>query len=197
MQNACLYRDDTPIFIDIDFHIGSGQHALIKGANGSGKTSLIRAICGFTELNRGRISWNQTSIDNIDSFYQEGIAYLGHKNGLISEISATDNLSMNPIISDLSGLEELISGFNLDSVMHKPVEILSSGQAKKVALISLILSRRSIWIMDEPFANLDDASKGFLSLKMDLHLKAGGMIIRTSNQGDISQTTGLEIALES
>jgi len=91
----------------------------------------------------------------------------------------------------------LISGFDLDLAMHKPVEFLSSGQAKKVALIGLILSRRSFWIMDEPFANLDDASKEFLSMKIDSHLQSGGMVIRTSNQGDVSQSLRLEIALES
>ena len=197
IQNACLYRDDTLIFSDIDFHIGEGQQALIKGANGSGKTSLVRSICGFTELSKGQISWNQRSIDDIDSTYREKIAYLGHKNGLVDEISATDNLSMNPNISDLNGLEALISGFDLDLAMHKPVEFLSSGQAKKVALIGLILSRRSFWIMDEPFANLDDASKEFLSMKIDSHLQSGGMVIRTSNQGDLSQSLRLEIALES
>ena len=67
IQNACLYRDDSLIFSDIDFHIEEGQQALIKGANGSGKTSLVRAICGFTELSKGQVSWNQTSIDDMDS----------------------------------------------------------------------------------------------------------------------------------
>ena len=116
---------------------------------------------------------------------------------MIGEISAIDNLRMNPNISDLTQLDELISGFDLDSCMQNPVETLSSGQAKKVALICLISSGRSIWIMDEPFANLDDASKEFLALKMDLHLQRHGMIIRTSNQGDLSQLSKLEINLES
>ena len=197
IQNACLYRDDSLIFSDIDFHIEEGQLALIKGANGSGKTSLVRAICGFTELSKGQVNWNQTSIDDMDSLYREEIAYLGHKNGLIHEISATDNLSMNPNISDLNGLDELISGFDLDMAMHRPVEVLSSGQAKKIALTGLILSKRSVWIMDEPFANLDDASKEFLSIKINFHLQSGGMIIRTSNQGDLSRSLRLEITLES
>ena len=116
---------------------------------------------------------------------------------MIGEISAIDNLRMNPNISDLTGLKELVSGFDLDSCMHKPVEILSSGQAKKVALICLISSGRSIWIMDEPFANLDDSSKDFLELRIDLHLQRHGMIIRTSNQGDLSQSSKLEIILKS
>mgnify|MGYP001162853303 CR=1 FL=1 len=148
-------------------------------------------------MSSGKITWNKVPIDNIDSTYQDEVAYLGHKNGLIGEISAIDNLRMNPNISDLTELEELISGFDLDSCIHKPVEILSSGQAKKVALVCLISSGRSIWIMDEPFANLDDFSKEFLALKMDLHLERNGMIIRTSNQGDLSQSSKLEIILES
>ena len=168
---------------------------MIKGANGSGKTSLIRSICGFTELSEGQIKWNQLSIENIDSSFQEEIAYLGHKNGLINEISAIDNISMNPNISDLNDLEELVSGFNLKPIMHKPVEILSSGQAKKIALINLILSKRPVWIMDEPFANLDDTSKEYLSQKMDLHLEKKGMIIQTTNQGDLSQSPNLDIIL--
>ena len=148
-------------------------------------------------MSSGTITWNKISINDIDSTFQNEVAYLGHKNGLIGEISAIDNLRMNPNISDLTQLDELISGFDLDSCMQNPVETLSSGQAKKVALICLISSGRSIWIMDEPFANLDDASKEFLALKMDLHLQRRGMIIRTSNQGDLSQLSKLEIILES
>ncbi|GIS41491.1 MAG: hypothetical protein Ct9H90mP13_13370 [Pseudomonadota bacterium] len=110
---------------------------MIKGANGSGKTSLIRSICGFTELSEGHIKWNQLSIDDIDSSFQNEIAYLGHKNGLINEISAIDNITMNPNVGDLNELNDLVSGFNLDSVLDKPVEILSSGQAKKT-LLSLV-----------------------------------------------------------
>ena len=197
IQSACLYRDDIPIFIDIDFNIDSGKQALIKGANGSGKTSLIRSICGFTELSEGHVKWNQLSIDDIDSSFQNEIAYLGHKNGLINEISAIDNITMNPNVGDLNELNDLVSGFNLDSVLDKPVEILSSGQAKKTALISLILSKRSVWIMDEPFANLDQASIEYLTHRMDLHTQSKGMIIRTSNQGDLSESPKLDIVLES
>ena len=148
-------------------------------------------------MSSGTITWNKISINDIDSTFQNEVAYLGHKNGLIGEISAIDNLRMNPNISDLTQLDELISGFDLDSCMQNPVETLSSGQAKKVALICLISSGRAIWIMDEPFANLDDASKELLALKMDLHLQRRGMIIRTSNQGDLSQLSKLEIILES
>ena len=176
IQSACLYRDDTPIFIDIDFNIDDGKQALIKGANGSGKTSLIRSICGFTELSEGHIKWNQLSIHDIDSSFQNEIAYLGHKNGLINEISAIDNITMNPNIGDLAELNDLVSGFNLDSVLDKPVEILSSGQAKKTALISLILSKRSVWIMDEPYANLDQASIEYLTHRMDLHTQSLSLI---------------------
>ena len=197
IQSACLYRDDTPIFIDIDFNIDDGKQALIKGANGSGKTSLIRSISGFTELSEGHIKWNQLSINDIDSSFQNEIAYLGHKNGLINEISAIDNITMNPNIEDLNELNDLVSGFNLDSVLDKPVEILSSGQAKKTALISLILSKRSVWIMDEPYANLDQASIEYLTHRMDLHTQSKGMIIRTSNQGDLSEFPKLDIVLES
>ena len=86
-------------------------------------------------MSSGTITWNKISINDIDSTFQNEVAYLGHKNGLIGEISAIDNLRMNPNISDLTQLDELISGFDLDSCMQNPVETLSSGQAKKVALI--------------------------------------------------------------
>ena len=170
---------------------------MIRGANGSGKTSLIRSICGFTELSEGHIKWNQISIDDIDSSFQEEIAYLGHKNGLINEISVIDNITMNPNVGDLTELKELISGFDLDDVIDKPVEILSSGQAKKTALISLILSKRSLWIMDEPYANLDHPSIEYLAHRMDLHTQSKGMIIRSSNQGVVSESPKLDIVLES
>ena len=113
VQQATLYRDDVQIFMDINFELRAGQHALIKGQNGSGKTSLLRAICGFSELTKGDIKWNKMPIDDIDSVFQEDIAYLGHKNGLINEISVSDNLKMNPNIADLSQLSILVEGLIL------------------------------------------------------------------------------------
>ena len=196
VQQATLYRDDVLIFMDINFELRAGQHALIKGQNGSGKTSLLRAICGFSELTKGDIKWNKMPIDDIDSVFQEDIAYLGHKNGLINEISVSDNLKMNPNIADLSQLSDLVEGLNLIESIDKPVEFLSSGQAKKVALVSLILSNRMLWIMDEPYANLDDISKEYLTLRILDHCKNNGMVITTSNQGNMVNQSKLEIIME-
>ena len=80
VESLELYREDHLIFSDISFQIESGDHLVIRGQNGSGKTSLIRTICGLTQADKGKVLWNEASIDKSLFNYYEQLSYLGHKN---------------------------------------------------------------------------------------------------------------------
>ncbi|GIT34374.1 MAG: hypothetical protein Ct9H300mP4_06930 [Gammaproteobacteria bacterium] len=107
-----LYRSDNLIFSNISFELSKGQHLLISGANGNpGKTSLLRVICGLTMPTEGNpVMWDELATNNVDCTYQDHLAYLGHKNALISELTAKENLeySLFKEISQLTVLTEFL-----------------------------------------------------------------------------------------
>jgi len=192
-----LYRNDDCIFSEISFDLSEGQHLLISGANGTGKTSLLRVICGLTIPTGGTILWNQLATNNINCRYYEHLAYLGHKNALIPELTARENLEYtfegNRSINRTSSVLE---AFGLNKYLDQYAEKLSNGQIRKVALSRILLSEKTLWILDEPVANLDTSGTQFLLAEMQAHLDQGGMLITTSNLNDQTLKPNSEINLD-
>ena len=192
-----LYRNDDRIFSEISFDLSEGQHLLISGANGTGKTSLLRVICGLTIPTGGTILWNQLATNNIDCRYYEHLAYLGHKNALIPELTARENLEYtfegNRSINRTSSVLE---AFDLNNYLDQYAEKLSNGQIRKIALSRILLSEKTLWILDEPIANLDTSGTQFLLTEMQAHLDQGGMLITTSNLNDQTLKPSSEINLD-
>ncbi len=192
-----LYRNDDRIFSEISFDLSEGQHLLISGANGTGKTSLLRVICGLTIPTGGTILWNQLATNNIDCRYYEHLAYLGHKNALIPELTARENLEYtfegNRSINRTSSVLE---AFGLNKYLDQYAEKLSNGQIRKIALSRILLSEKTLWILDEPVANLDTSGTQFLLAEMQAHLGQGGMLITTSNLNDQTLKPSSEINLD-
>ena len=192
-----LYRNDDRIFSEISFDLSEGQHLLISGANGTGKTSLLRVICGLTIPTGGTILWNQLATNNIDCRYYEHLAYLGHKNALIPELTARENLEYtfegNRSINRTSSVLE---AFDLNNYLDQYAEKLSNGQIRKIALSRILLSEKTLWILDEPVANLDTSGTQFLLAEMQAHLDQGGMLITTSNLNDQTLKPSSEINLD-
>ena len=192
-----LYRNDDRIFSEISFDLSEGQHLLISGANGTGKTSLLRVICGLTIPTGGTILWNQLATNNIDCRYYEHLAYLGHKNALIPELTARENLEYtfegNRSINRTSSVLE---AFDLNNYLDQYAEKLSNGQIRKIALSRILLSEKTLWILDEPVANLDTSGTQFLLTEMQAHLDQGGMLITTSNLNNQTLKPSSEINLD-
>ena len=192
-----LYRNDDRIFSEISFDLSEGQHLLISGANGTGKTSLLRVICGLTIPTGGTILWNQLATNNINCRYYEHLAYLGHKNALIPELTARENLEYtfegNRSINRTSSVLE---AFDLNNYLDQYAEKLSNGQIRKIALSRILLSEKTLWILDEPVANLDTSGTQFLLAEMQAHLDQGGMLITTSNLNDQTFKPSSEINLD-
>jgi len=175
-----LYRNDDCIFSEISFDLSEGQHLLISGANGTGKTSLLRVICGLTIPTGGTILWNQLATNNINCRYYEHLAYLGHKNALIPELRTSS----------------VLEAFGLNKYLDQYAEKLSNGQIRKIALSRILLSEKTLWILDEPVANLDTSGTQFLLAEMQAHLDQGGMLITTSNLNDQTLKPNSEINLD-
>ena len=192
-----LYRNDDRIFSEISFDLSEGQHLLISGANGTGKTSLLRVICGLTAPTGGTILWNQLATNNIDCRYYEHLAYLGHKNALIPELTARENLEYTfEGNQSMNRTSSVLEAFDLNNYLDQYAEKLSNGQIRKIALSRILLSEKTLWILDEPVANLDTSGTQFLLTEMQAHLDQGGMLITTSNLNDQTLKPSSEINLD-
>ena len=192
-----LYRNDDRIFSEISFDLSEGQHLLISGANGTGKTSLLRVICGLTAPTGGTILWNQLATNNIDCRYYEHLAYLGHKNALIPELTARENLEYTfEGNQSMNRTSSVLEAFGLNKYLDQFAEKLSNGQIRKIALSRILLSEKTLWILDEPVANLDTSGTQFLLAEMQAHLDQGGMLITTSNLNDQTLKPSSEINLD-
>ena len=192
-----LYRNDDRILSEISFDLSEGQHLLISGANGTGKTSLLRVICGLTAPTGGTILWNQLATNNIDCRYYEHLAYLGHKNALIPELTARENLEYTfEGNQSMNRTSSVLEAFDLNNYLDQYAEKLSNGQIRKIALSRILLSEKTLWILDEPAANLDTSGTQFLLTEMQAHLAQGGMLITTSNLNDQTLKPSSEINLD-
>ena len=192
-----LYRNDDRIFSEISFDLSEGQHLQISGANGTGKTSLLRVICGLTAPTGGTILWNQLATNNIDCRYYEHLAYLGHKNALIPELTVRENLEYTfEGNQSMNRTSSVLEAFGLNKYLDQFAEKLSNGQIRKTALSRVILSEKTLWILDEPAANLDTSGTQFLLTEMQAHLDQGGMLITTSNLNDQTLKPSSEINLD-
>ena len=192
-----LYRNDDRIFSEISFDLSEGQHLLISGANGTGKTSLLRVICGLTAPTGGTILWNQLATNNMDCRYYEHLAYLGHKNALIPELTARENLEYTfEGNQSMNRTSSVLEAFGLNKYLDQFAEKLSNGQIRKIALSRILLSEKTLWILDEPVANLDTSGTQFLLAEMQAHLDQGGMLITTSNLNDQTLKPSGEINLD-
>ena len=192
-----LYRNDDRIFSEISFDLSEGQHLLISGANGTGKTSLLRVICGLTIPTGGTILWNQLATNNIDCRYYEHLAYLGHKNALIPELTVRENLEYTfEGNQSMNRTSSVLEAFDLNNYLDQYAEKLSNGQIRKIALSRILLSEKTLWILDEPAANLDTSGTQFLLTEMQAHLDQGGMLITTSNLNDQTLKPSSEINLD-
>jgi heme exporter protein A len=185
-ENLACVRGERLIFSGIEFALGAGEVLVVTGANGSGKTSLLRIVCGLLEAAAGEIRWNGSSARALgDDFFAE-LAYLGHHNGLKDDLSATENMQVwagvSGITVDRAAARQALARMGLAGREDLPVRWLSQGQKRRAAIARLLVAERPLWVLDEPFAGLDRASTVTVEALLQEHLAEGGMAILTTHQ---------------
>ncbi|MCX7174784.1 MAG: cytochrome c biogenesis heme-transporting ATPase CcmA [Proteobacteria bacterium] len=182
---ACV-RGDRRLFANLGFNLESGGRLHVTGENGSGKTSLLRMLCGLSPPEAGEIRWQGETIARQGDEYRKAVLYLGHHNALKEELTALENLRTTAAlagvaIDDAKGVE-LLGRVGLAGREELPVRFLSQGQKRRVALSRLLWSAAPLWVLDEPFVALDSAAVTWLADIVGKHLSAGGMAVLTSHQ---------------
>ncbi|OGT43864.1 MAG: heme ABC exporter, ATP-binding protein CcmA [Gammaproteobacteria bacterium RIFCSPHIGHO2_12_FULL_40_19] len=174
-------RNSRLLFSDIHFSIAPGEMLQVGGHNGVGKSSLLRIVAGLLQPESGQVFWNNQLIMQSD-FYQH-LHYLGHLLGIKSELTILENIlfALPDSQCSLDHIKIILKNWSLDNVMYDFCGTLSQGQRQRVALARLQLSTKRVWILDEPFANLDN--HGILQLEKLLqnHLNNGGVILLSTH----------------
>ena len=179
-------RGGRQLFQNIDCVLESGHWLYVAGANGVGKTSLLRMVCGLSPIESGNILWNGTPIHAQRDAYHQDLCYLGHLNSLQESMTVKENLAfiaaLTGFVPTAGQIQEVLIRFGVGGRDQQLVRHLSQGQKRRVALARLALSPARLWVLDEPFVAMDDKGIKMLADLIDAHLSTGGMAVLTSHQ---------------
>ena len=192
---SCI-RDDRVLFEGLSFELSAAQVLLLEGKNGSGKTSLLRILCGFREADAGQVKWCGDAIN--DSEYYVDMAYVGHLDGVKKELTVFENLKVSLALGQAGqySIQQALAKVQLDDFDDALVQTLSAGQKRRLSLARLLITKNRLWILDEPFTSLDKAGIALIEALMTEHCTNGGMIVLTSHHDiDLSEVDVQRILL--
>ena len=186
IDGLCCIRGDRVLFRGLDFTLADGELLHLKGRNGTGKTTLLRALAGLLLPAGGEIRWHGANIRSLREEYTRHLLYLGHLNGIKGDLTAVENLRIGSILDGFA-LDEtrawaVLGEIGLRGHEDLPSKHLSQGQKRRVALARLLVNKARIWILDEPFTALDVAAVELLQTVIHRHVENGGMAVVTTHQ---------------
>jgi len=174
-------RGGQTVFSGVDFSLGAGDALLVTGPNGSGKSTLLRVIAGLLPPASGRVTFEGGG----DEFPSVASAahYLGHQNAMKPALTVVENLVFWRDFRDDAELavEAALDLVKLGAIAHLPYGYLSTGQRRRAAIAKLLVTRRPLWLLDEPTAGLDAESERLFAGLLEKHRAGGGMLIAATH----------------
>ncbi len=180
IENLSGERAGQIIFADVSFCLSKGEALIVTGANGSGKSTMLRVICGLLPARAGRVILSEKEAEPAHEFMH----YVGHLNALKPALSINENLTFwqefcgDPLLSPSEALEAV----DLAGIGHLPAGYLSAGQKRRISIAKLLVSFKPVWVVDEPTAALDKASEEMFGRLVDDHLEKGGIAIAATHK---------------
>ncbi|MCV3767470.1 heme ABC exporter ATP-binding protein CcmA [Rhizobium sp. TRM95796] len=180
-------RGGERLFLAVSFDLASGESLVLKGKNGTGKSTLIRTVAGLLPLEEGSVT---LTLDDGRTAPRaaEACHYLGHRNAMKKELTVEENLQFwKSFFGDYQGrsgmeIDEAADALGLIGLLHLPFGYLSAGQQRRMAMAKLLTAWRPVWLLDEPTAALDSQSESLFARLMKTHLDQGGLIIAATHQ---------------
>jgi heme exporter protein A len=184
--NLGCIRGDRRLFKDLNFSATAGELIELRGANGSGKTSLVRILCGLATPVAGEVRWQGKNIRSLGEEYHRDVFYLAHQNGVKDELTALENLRIACGVAgnalSRSAAQAILEQVGLSRQQNLPARSLSAGQRRRVALARLLTSEAGLWILDEVLTSLDETAIKLSRRFIDEHLRNGGIAIIATHQ---------------
>src|ERR1700675_5187765 len=180
VENVHVWRGDRHVLQGVALPLRPRQLLHISGPNGTGKTTLLRVVCGLLRPEQGLVSWCGRSISSARADYQAALAYGSHEPALKGDLTALENLRF------AVGLKRRVTPVELRASLERtgvaacadlPARVLSAGQRRRVAMARVLAMSASLWLLDEPFTNLDAAGSSLLSALLAEHVGQGGVAL--------------------
>ena len=201
VSNLECIRGERSLFAGVGFRLDAGEMLSLQGSNGSGKTSLLRILCGLSHPAAGEVRWRGGAIGALGEDYRRALCYLGHHNAIKEELTPLENLLAAAHLAD----EDLDEGAALDALElvglagreELACRYLSQGQKRRVALARLVNERRPLWVLDEPYVALDATAIELVAALIGAHLQRGGLAVLTTHQAvDVAAGAVRELRLD-
>lgn len=172
-QQATFSRAGEPIFKPVDIEVCGGQMVVVRGDNGAGKTTLLRMLAGILRPSAGRVT------------RRAGISFMGHGSAIKTELTCRENLTFRRHFArSHSGMNENAALTRVGLIGHglRPASTLSAGQKRRLGLACLLVAPTAIWILDEPYASLDDRGCALVDELLTSHLGRDGAVVLSTHQ---------------
>jgi heme exporter protein A len=187
------------LFSGITAQLSAGETLLVQGANGTGKSTLLRMLAGYIQPAQGDIFWQQQSISRMVNDYQQQLHYLGHQNALKPALTVMENLHLTMALAakkfDSEQAASILQELQIKPLAKQMVSQLSAGQSRRAALARLLLNPCQLWLLDEPNTALDVQGQQLLTAMINQHCARGGMTVLVAHQELVLDHTVQRIAL--
>ena len=176
-------RGGRRLFRGLSLALAGGDLLRIAGANGSGKTSLMRILCGLLAPTAGRVKWRGEPISTLKEEFTRELLYLGHAAAVKDDLTPAENLAITCRVAGLPASNaQIAEALRRYQVPENFVRKLSEGQRRRAALARLALSESvPLWLLDEPFSSLDAASSSLTAELISNHVERGGAVVYTTH----------------
>ena len=180
VEKVHVWRGDRHVLQGVSAQVQPHELLHISGPNGTGKTTLLRVVSGLLRPEQGSVTWLGQSINTNRTDYQAALAYASHEPALKADLTALENLRF------AVGLKRRISADELRAALARtgvaacadlPARVLSAGQRRRVAMARVLAMSATLWLLDEPFTNLDSAGSELISELLQTHLAGGGVAL--------------------
>lgn len=185
-RQLAAVRHDRTLFTDLGFRLRPGEMLQVAGPNASGKTTLLRILCGLSWSESGRVLWRGRDIAEQRAAYAAELAYLGHAPAVKADLTAAENLSSQLALGSGAragvGAHDALARVGLGEWGDVSARSLSAGQQRRLALARLVLSPARLWVLDEPFTALDHEGRALVEELLRAHVDDGGLAVLTTHQ---------------
>jgi len=179
-RDLACFRGERVVFAGLSFTLEAGGALLLTGANGAGKSSLLRLLAGLLTPAEGRLLWQGRDALADRAAHAARLRYVGHGDGLKPALTARENLLFYARLWN-GEVELALAALDLLPLADLPARVLSAGQRRRLGLARLALGVAPLWLLDEPTTGLDAASVERLGALLARHRAAGGLVIAATH----------------